>query len=80
MSNGRRSVIQPMTPEQQQRQAELSAGLSAAEREAVVQILSQDRTPSGLLYVLNSATGFSETVAEKLRHPRTPKVDCQRRL
>jgi len=77
MSNGRRSVIQPITPGQQQRESELSAGLCEAEREAVVQILSQDRTPTGLLCVLNNATGFAETMAGKLRHPRTPKVACK---
>ena len=77
MSNGRRSVIQPMTPEQQQREAELSAGLCEAEREAVVQILAQDRTPTGLLHVLNNAAGFAETMAGKFRHPRTPQVDCK---
>lgn len=77
MSNERRSVIQPITPEQQQREAELSAGLCGAEREAVVQILAQDRTPTGLLHVLNNAVGFAETMAGKLRHPRTPQVDCK---
>lgn len=77
MSNERRSVIQPMTPEQQQREAELSAGLCEAEREAVVQILAQNRTPTGLLHVLNNAAGFAETMAGKFRHPRTPQVDCK---
>lgn len=66
-----------MTPEQNQKEEELSAGLRNAEREAVVQILSQDRTPTGLMQVLNNATGFAETMAVKFRHPRTPTVACK---
>jgi Fe-S-cluster containining protein len=78
MSSGRRSVIQPTTPEQKHKEDELSAGLLNAEREAVVQIVSQDPTPTGLMHVLNNATGFAETMAVKLRHPRTPTVDCKK--
>jgi Fe-S-cluster containining protein len=76
MLSNRRS-IQPTTPEQKQKEEELSAGLRDAEREAVVQILAQDPTPTGLMYVLNNATGFAETMAVKFRHPRTPAVDCK---
>src|SRR5579883_49291 len=77
MSSGRRSVTQSKTAEQHQKEAEIAAGLCNAEREAVVQIFSQARTPAGLLHVLNNPTGFAETMAESLRHPRTPKVDCK---
>jgi Fe-S-cluster containining protein len=65
-----------MNSEQQKREDQLSAGLCAAEHEAVVQILSLDRSPAGLMNVLNNATGFAETMAAKFRHPRTPRVDC----
>jgi Fe-S-cluster containining protein len=76
MSKGRKNVIQSMTPEQQLREDQLCAGLCSAERDAVVHILSQDRTPAGLMNVLNNATGFAETMAVKFRNPRTPNVDC----
>jgi Fe-S-cluster containining protein len=76
MSSKRRSA-QPETDEQKQKEAELSAGLRGAEREAVVQILSQDATRNGLMHVLNNATGFAESMAMKFRHPRTPAVDCK---
>ena len=77
MSNRRKDVIQPMAGDRQQREFELSAGLCDAEKAAVVQILSEDRTPTGLMNILNNATGFAETMALKLRHPRTPRVDCK---
>jgi Fe-S-cluster containining protein len=66
-----------MSPEQKQKEEELSVGLRDAERDAVVQILAQDPTPRGLMHVLNNATGFAETMAVKFRNPRTPAVACK---
>lgn len=77
MSNRRNNVVRPMTMEQQQKEAEISAMLCDAEKSAVVQILSEDRSSTGLMHVLNNATGFAEAMAVKFRNPRTPKVDCK---
>jgi len=77
MSSKRRG-IQSTTSEQKQKEEELSAGLRGAEREAVIQILLHDSTRTGLMHVLNNATGFAESMAAKFRHPRTPAVDCKK--
>jgi Fe-S-cluster containining protein len=77
MSNRRKSVVRPMTMEQQQKEAEVSTMLRDAEKSAVVQILSEDRSSTGLMHVLNNTTGFAEAMASKFHDPRTPKVDCK---
>jgi hypothetical protein len=77
MSNRKRNVVLPMTLEQQQKEVETSAMLRGAEKSTVVEILSNDRSSTGLMHVLNNATGFAEAMANKFRDPRTPKVDCK---
>lgn len=76
MSSKRRGV-QPVAPGQKQKEEELLAGLRGAEREAVIQILSQNPTRTRLMHVLNNAAGFAESMAVKFRHPRTSAVDCK---
>jgi Fe-S-cluster containining protein len=77
MVSRNRPLIELMTNEQQRKEKALSHKLSEAESAAVCDMLSQEFTQNILQEVLENASGFAETMTQKLRDPATPEVACK---